>query len=335
MQAKLEEGLEFGGVGIPFPIGFPPSFKVSFSGHGKVCAVVLLVYGDESLDATQSRVCAVAGVIGTEEMWENLEAKWTARNGGIPFHATDCESDRGDYAPKDRKDSDKKHKENKDLYRELTILVAESGLGGFASSQDLAAQRKAFPSPYEPPLYYQGFMDVLEAMRNAADNRGQMAELTFDSRIGTEFNATEIYAYLQESGLYWRERLARKLSFVSSREEPRIQIADLFAHEAMKELDNEVGPTKRVTRKSWECLKRTGNFRIEKLGEEYFSDPRMQPQTLLKALGFKDGDFNEWRERKRLPYGYTSFLRFLFEQRSKMTDEQLKHFDTVYGFSWV
>ncbi len=168
-------------------------------------------------------------------------------------------------------------------------------------------------------------------MRNAADNRGEMAELTFDSRIGSEFNATEIYSYLQTSGLYWRERLASKLSFESSRANPRIQIADLFAHEAMKELDNEVGPTKRMTRKSWKCLKSTGRFRIEMRGKAYFSDPRMQPQTLLKALGFKDGDFDEWRERNRLPHGYTSFLRFVSVHRSKMTEEQIKQFAAVYG----
>lgn len=293
----------------------------------KLSAIMLLVYGDESLDGTQSRVCAVAGVIGTEEMWRDLEPKWIERNRGVPFHAADCEPAHGDYEGQDKS-------ETKALYRELTILLAESGLGGYASAQDLAAQRKAFPSPYEPPLYYQGFMDVLEAMRNAADNRGEMAELTFDSRIGTEFNATEIYSYLQDSGLYWRERLAEKLSFVSSRNNPRIQIADLFAHEAMKELDNEVLQSNR-TRKSWECLKSTGRFRVDKFGEKYFSDPRMQPQTLLKALGFKDGDYCEWRERKRLPHGYTSFLRFLFEQRSKMTEEQLKEFDAVYGSSRV
>lgn len=164
-----------------------------------------------------------------------------------------------------------------------------------------------------------------------ARTRGEMAELTFDSRIGTEFNATEIYSYLRESGLYWRERLASKLSFESSRKNPRIQIADLFAHEAMKELDNEVGPPKRETRKSWECLKSTGRFHIEKFGEEYFSNPRMKPETLLKALGFGNGDFEEWRECNRLPRCYTSFLRFLFVQRSKMTEEQLKQFDAVYG----
>ncbi len=56
----------------------------------------------------------------------------------------------------------------------------------------------------------------------------------------------------------------------------------------------------------------------------------MKPETVLEALGFKEGDFHEWREQKRLPKGYTSFLRFLFEQRAKMTEEQLKHFDKVY-----
>src|ERR1035441_4206163 len=54
-------------------------------------AVMLLVYGDESLDGTQSRVCAVAGVIGTEEMWRELEPKWIERNGGITFHADSSE----------------------------------------------------------------------------------------------------------------------------------------------------------------------------------------------------------------------------------------------------
>jgi hypothetical protein len=284
---------------------------------------MLLVYGDESLDGTQSRVCAVAGLIGTEEMWRDLEPKWIERNSGTPFHATDCESGHGDYEGRPTS-------KTKTLYKDLTILIAESGIGGYASSQDLAAQRKAFPSPYEPPLYYQGFMDVLEAMRNAADYRGEMAELTFDSRIGTQFNATEIYSYLQDSGLYWSEKLAEKLSFVSSRANPRIQIVDLFAHEAMKELDNEVLQSNR-TRKSWECLKSTGRFRIEKFGEKYFGDPRMQPKALLKVLGFQDGDFDEWLDRKRLPRGYTSFLRFLMERRSRMTEAQLREFDAVFG----
>ena len=292
---------------------------------------MLLVYGDESLDGTQSRVCAVAGVIGSEEMWRELEPKWIERNCGTPFHAKDCESDHGDYAPKNGEDPDKKHQENKALYSDLASLVAESGLGGFASAQDLIAQRKAFPSPYDPPLYYQGFLDVLEAIRNAAADRGEMAELTFGNRNESQFNAGELYSYLQHCGLYWQERLASKLSFESSRANPRIQVADLFAHEAMKDLDNEIGPTKRAPRRSWECLRSTGRFQVEKRGEQYFSDPRMQPGAIQKALGFNESDYDEWLSGNRLPRCYTSFLRFLFSCRSRMTEEQLKYFNSVHG----
>ncbi len=57
---------------------------------------MLSVFGDESADETQQRVFAVAGVIGSEGAWAELEAKWVTRNGGIPFHAADCESGHGD-----------------------------------------------------------------------------------------------------------------------------------------------------------------------------------------------------------------------------------------------
>jgi len=289
----------------------------------KLVAVMLLVYGDESLDATQSRVCAVAGVIGTEDDWKELETKWVARNGSIPFHATDCESDQGDYKATP-------HRENKALYQDLAILLAESGLGGYASSQDLAAQRKAFPSPYEPPLYYQGFLDVIEIMRNAAEDRGEIAEFTFDSRIESQFNATEIYSYLLQSGLYSEEHLAKKLSFDAWRSNARIQVADLLAYEAMKELDNKVGPVKRNERASWTCLKSTGRFAIEVFGEEYFSNPNMQPDTLNVSLGFKQQEYLDWIDRKKVPHCYTSFLRFLFEMRDRMTDDQKQRLDGIH-----
>lgn len=279
---------------------------------------MLLVYGDESLDQTQSRVCAVAGIIGTEKMWNDLEPKWIERNAGIPFHATDCESDHGDY-------QDRPHSENQYLYRDLTVLLADSGLGGYASAQDLAAQRRAFPSPYEPPLYYQGFLDVLDAMHNAALDCDEIAQFTFDSRIGCQFNATEIYAYLQQSGLSQEVKLASKLSFDSAKTNSRIQTADLLAHEAMKELDNQIGPVKRKVRRSWECLKDTGRFVIEVFGEEHFNDPNIQPAAILPVLGFTEADYANWLEQKRVPPCYTSFLKFLFGRRDALTEEQASH----------
>jgi len=64
--------------------------------RGRYVAIMLSVFGDESADETQQRVFAVAGVIGSEGAWAELEAKWVTRNGGIPFHAADCESGHGD-----------------------------------------------------------------------------------------------------------------------------------------------------------------------------------------------------------------------------------------------
>jgi hypothetical protein len=118
------------------------------------------------------------------------------------------------------------------------------GYVAFASAYDLAAQREAFPPPYGPPVYYQPFMDVLQAMGNFSISRGGQVEFIFDSRIETEHNAGLIYAHLRESSPEWKQRFAPKISFESSRDNPRIQIADLFAREAMKALDNEVGPIK-------------------------------------------------------------------------------------------
>src|SRR5712692_10503716 len=99
---------------------------------------MLSVFGDESADETKQRVFAVAGVIGREEQWEQLEARWIARTGSFPFHAKDCESDQGDYKGID-------HQQNQDLYKDLAQLLAASGLGGWGFAIDLLAQRQVFP----------------------------------------------------------------------------------------------------------------------------------------------------------------------------------------------
>jgi hypothetical protein len=58
------------------------------------------------------------------------------RCGGIPFHATDCESNRGDYRniPND---------ENKAMYRDLTGILAASMVGGIGIAIDLTAQKRS------------------------------------------------------------------------------------------------------------------------------------------------------------------------------------------------
>ncbi|MHC1729224.1 MAG: hypothetical protein AB9866_25040 [Syntrophobacteraceae bacterium] len=49
---------------------------------------MLTVYGDESADESSRRVFVVAGVVGTQAEWDNLEPLWLDHTGGIPFHST-------------------------------------------------------------------------------------------------------------------------------------------------------------------------------------------------------------------------------------------------------
>jgi hypothetical protein len=94
--------------------------------------LVIYAYGDDGADAKQERVTAVSVIAGYEEWWQDLEAKWIPRCNGIPFHATDCESNQGDYRgiPVEQ---------NKEMYRDLTTLLAQSKVGGIAIAIDLRA----------------------------------------------------------------------------------------------------------------------------------------------------------------------------------------------------
>jgi hypothetical protein len=283
---------------------------------------MFLVYGDESLDETQSRVCAVGGLVGTEGHWDALETKWKALHGPVPFHANDCDSDHGDYAPTEGEDKNAKHLANKELYKQSAILLAESEIGGFASAYDLAAQREAFPPPYGPPVYYQPFMDVLQAMGNFAVHRDDEVEFTFDSRIESEHNAGLIYAHIRESHPEWKKRFASKISFECSRRSPRVQIADLFAREAMKALDNMIGPKTRPKRKSWKALEDTRRFWVYCFSHQYFNAAKEDLPNLDALLGFDSIDFGKWLQRKGRIWNVTNYFEFLIEHLNTMTPEQ-------------
>lgn len=298
---------------------------------------MLLVYGDESMDQTQDRVCAVAGVVGTEEQWNWIGPIWKRRNNGIPFHANDCEGNFGDFAPKSGENREDAVRRNRELYKDLTILLAESGLGGFASVNDLAAQRRAFPPPYDPPLYYQGLMDVITAMRNAAADRNDIAKITFDNRQESKFNASIVYAYFQDSGLDWTNHLDSTIEFESSIKNPRIQVADLFAREAMKKLDNMLaapaGEAPRV-RRSWEALKATRRFTIRIFGEDYFRNVADKMEHFERLTGVSVEGVNGYKkylEDNRVPPCVSSFLKYLADMRGKITEDQLRQFEEILG----
>ena len=268
---------------------------------------MFLCYGDESSDETKQRVFAVSGVVGTEEMWSKLQKDWLLRTNGIAFHAKDCESDQGDYRSTP-------HAENQSLYRDLATLVAESGLCGWSFAIDLEAQRRVFPDA--PDLaYYKGFTEVIEAMGRFAAHYAQDVSFVFDSRHESNFNAGLLYKMFRRAktidGL-----CDDTLRFASARDEPRLQAADLVAREAMKALDNQVGPKKRPPRKSWMALYATERFVIEVVGLSWFESLKEQLPRMRQDSRFNEADYLAWLRESRLQHSVTSLLRYIAPGRS-------------------
>jgi hypothetical protein len=260
------------------------------------------VYGDESADEKKQRVFAVAGVIGTDAMWESLEARWSERTHGIPFHANNCDSDYGDYAKTP-------HGENKALYRDLTILLADSGLGGWGFVMDLAALRQVFPDA--PDIaYYRCFIEVLDAMRKCAINNRETVKFTFDSRLESEHNAGMLYGMFREAP-EWKHYMFPEISFVCSREQPRVQAADLFARETMKTFDNRFGPERRPVRKSWLALRETERFHIHAVSLAWFEDLKRKMTALQELMGMSRENYVAWLNQFSLIHNTTNMFRYV------------------------
>ena len=265
-------------------------------------AVMLLVYGDESMDETEQRVCAVAGIIGTEDQWKALEWQWTRRTNGVPFHGNDCDSDKRDYA-------NRPHWENKALYRDLTILLANSGLVGYGHAIDLIAKNVVFPES-EDLAYYTAFQRVVIAMKNFAQRAGGIAEMIFDMRSQSEHNAGFLYGSIRENEPDWAPYLASKISFEFAINNPRIQIADLLAREAMKALDNEIGPVKRPTRKSWQALLDTERFVTFPFSTDWFEDLKRKMPEAEKQMNMNRDMYIEWLRQRKRQHNVSNLFQF-------------------------
>jgi hypothetical protein len=243
------------------------------------------VFGDETADESKQRVFAVGGVIGSEEMWKKLADKWVSRTQGVPFHAVDCDSDRGDY-------SNTSHQENKALYRDVTTLVAGSGLGGYAFLLDLIALRKVFPDA--PDIaYYRCFVEVIDKMATCAVSNNETVKFSFDINRETRYNAAYFYSMMAKfpplKGI-----LIEEINFITSKDSPGIQIADLFTHEAMKALDNQIGPVKRNPRGSWMALWNSGRFHAEVVSDDWFNNLKSKMGLLQAQTGMKEDGYRKW-----------------------------------------
>lgn len=266
----------------------------------------LTAFGDDSADETKQRVFSLACVVAREPAWKSLVDAWKDRNGEIPFHATDCDSDHGAY-------KDRSHSENKALYADLTNILARSGAYGFGAAVDLAGHREFFPGVPEELSYHFCLIRVVDWFAKLANDwSAREIKISLDNRIDVRFNAAYLYSLMYNDPTQpHKEKLSDELSFLCSGKNPRIQIGDLYARECMKHLDNMVGPKKRPERKSMAALLETKRFGADLYMREYFEDKKKQFHELEQKAGINQEMYKEWLAQHSLIDNVSNMFKFL------------------------
>ena len=266
----------------------------------------LSAFGDDSADAKNERSFALACVIAPEPIWRALEGEWLDRTGGIPFHATDCDSNQGDYR-------DRPNLETKALYKDLSIMLEKSGAFGWGAGVDLAGHREFFPDVKEELSYHFCLIRIIDFFSAfASRHQAKEVKFSFDNRIDVKFNAAYLYSLMYNDPTQpHRERLCDEMSFLCSRKNPRIQIGDLYVREVMKVLENEAAGNPRPVRKSMAGLMGTTRFGADCYMREYFEDKKRRAKEIEEKAGFNQQVYIDWLQKHNLIDNVSNMFRFL------------------------
>jgi hypothetical protein len=265
----------------------------------------LKFFGDESFDGKRERVAAVAGLFGTETEWNALEAAWVERTGGKEFHATTCETQ---YA---HDPDQEKHGENLKLYEDLTKIIANSGIRGYGSSFDLMSYRANFPNDDLENGFLHGISDVLKYCSRLALAENNQVEFFFDNRQGKEYVVNLLFQSLRDQPFLKDKNVfyGTKINF-DNRKNPRIQAADLIAREAMKFLDNYIGPVRRPHRASLKTLA-DGRRQFVAYEGPYFDDFREKFPEMAKRYGMDILEYDRWLSEHKLTDNLPNRLHYM------------------------
>jgi hypothetical protein len=247
-------------------------------------------------------------LIAKQYVWERFKQTWLQRTNGKIFHASDCESDHGDFAVT----SANSHDDNLRLYADLVRILAQSGVRGYAAALDVAAWIEVFPEVPKDVGYYKCFTEVIKHFSYTSDyHDGTELEFTFDQRQESQYNAGLLYNYFvampecKERNVF----MGATVNF-GSREDVRIQAADIVAREAMKHLDN-FG--KRGMRRSMQALAELpgGPFKFDFFTRDYCTDTRAKWSELEKVTGMTPETYASWLNANRLVDNWSNRFRFV------------------------
>ena len=105
---------------------------------------ILQAYFDDSSDGKRQRYSAVGGLMGNSAQWDRFDLLWAAATNKLehPFHATDCESQGGQF------DGWQKH-ECDTLIKNLVEIVFGAAIHSYGSIVPIADYRAVFPKSEE------------------------------------------------------------------------------------------------------------------------------------------------------------------------------------------
>jgi len=280
----------------------------------KKWVIALIAYGDDSADETKSRVFAAATVVARQEEWDAFNIRWLDRNGDRPFHATDCDSDEGDFKHTD-------HKSNKKLYGDNVHLFINSPLMGAGVSISIRDYEELFPfSPSNEWPYYMCFSGAIACIAKI----GQLSippervKVTFDRNINRDYNADALYNFMvhQQS---WDSSaiLEDTIEFANHRQSIGVQVADLLARESMKDLDNRLAPVRRGRRQSLRELLNSNRFACICYDRPKLEAHRIGADQLHGDIE-RGKAYRQWLNDKRLADSIQSRLRFMNKHDTKL-----------------
>lgn len=272
--------------------------------------VMLIAYGDDSADETKKRVFAAGAVVARQEDWDIFLSAWREKNPGErPFHAADCDSDQRNF-------KNRKHEENKKLYADNVRLFVNSPLIGAGVAISIPDYWDLFPfAPADKWWpYYMCFAGVLSCICQIAHLSIPLEDIkvVFDNSPEQELDSARIFDFIAHQPGALPCILEEGIQFGNHRKTPGLQVADLLAHETMKDLDNRIGPKQRWPRQSLIELQRSNRFAAVLYDRQKLEQHRIAADE-LHADAEKGRAFAAWLNNNEIRDSVHARLRFMAE----------------------
>lgn len=279
--------------------------------------LMLIAYGDDSADERQERVFAAGAVVARREEWDDILPTWLKQNPmERPFHAKNCDSDRGDF-------KGRTHEENKQLYFDnVHLFVKSRRLFGAGVAISVRDYWDLFPFAPEDRFwpYYMCFAGVLASICRIAQLSipPERIKVTFDNDPAKKIDS-RIYEFVAKQPGSLAACLDDGMDFRNHRTQAELQVADLIARETMKDLDNRIGPKRRWPRQSLIELKRSKRFDTVLYDRQKLEEHKAIADK-LHANPENSSVFRNWLDTNGIKDSVHTRLRFIVEGRNRQAE---------------